>query len=111
MKVWAPLQDGVHYHFTTKKEFEKGIADGKFLEYAYVHNNIYGTSLKAVEAVAAAGKCCVLDIDVQGARQVSQHWVCYFLHGCVSLNLAQACWSCSMPHGASSAARSPWSFG
>ncbi|GAB4823756.1 hypothetical protein N2152v2_010802 [Parachlorella kessleri] len=63
-------KDGVHYHFTTKKEFEKGIADGKFLEYAYVHNNIYGTSLEAVEAVAAAGKCCVLDIDVQGARQV-----------------------------------------
>lgn len=66
----AAPQDGVHYHFTTKEEFEKGIADGAFLEYARVHNNIYGTSLAAVEAVAAAGKCCVLDIDVQGARQV-----------------------------------------
>ncbi len=60
----------MHYHFTSKEEFEKGISEGKFLEYAYVHNNIYGTSLAAVEAVAAAGKCCVLDIDVQGARQV-----------------------------------------
>lgn len=37
-----------------------------------MHNNIYGTSLEAVEAVAASGKCCVLDIDVQGARQVGK---------------------------------------
>jgi len=63
-------QNGVHYHFTTKSEFELGIADGKFLEYAYVHDNIYGTSIKAVQDVAAQGKCCILDIDVQGARQV-----------------------------------------
>lgn len=67
-----PAQDGVHYHFVAKEEFESGIAEGKFLEHAYVHNNIYGTSLDAVEAVAADGKCCVLDIDVQGARQVGR---------------------------------------
>jgi len=64
------LQEGVHYHFTTREEFEKGIEGGKFLEHAYVHKNIYGTSIDAVKAVSSAGKCCVLDIDVQGARQV-----------------------------------------
>lgn len=64
------MQDGVHYHFTTKETFEKEIAEGQFLEYAYVHSNIYGTSIDAVKAVATAGKCCILDIDVQGARQV-----------------------------------------
>lgn len=63
-------EDGVHYHFTSREEFEDGISKDKFLEYAYVHNNIYGTSKEAVEAVASSGKCCILDIDVQGARQV-----------------------------------------
>jgi len=66
----SPSQDGVHYHFISKDEFEHDIADGKFLEYAYVHDNIYGTSIKAVKDVAVQGKCCILDIDVQGARQV-----------------------------------------
>ena len=64
------LQDGVHYHFTSKPQMEKEIADGQFLEYAHVHGNIYGTSVAAVREVAANGKCCILDIDVQGARQV-----------------------------------------
>ena len=41
------MQNGVHYWFTTREKFEKGIEEGKFLEYAYVHGNIYGTSLKA----------------------------------------------------------------
>jgi guanylate kinase len=63
-------ENGVHYHFTTKEEFEAGIARGEFLEYAHVHDNIYGTSLQAVKAVSSSGKCCILDIDVQGARQV-----------------------------------------
>ena len=60
----------MHYHYTDKDTFERDIAEGKFLEYAYVHDNIYGTSIKAVKDVAESGKCCILDIDVQGARQV-----------------------------------------
>jgi len=43
---------------------EAAIARGEFLEYAHVHANIYGTSIAAVEAVATAGKTCLLDIDV-----------------------------------------------
>jgi guanylate kinase len=45
---------------------EKAIAAGEFLESADVHGNMYGTSFEAVRTVAAAGRCCILDIDVQG---------------------------------------------
>ncbi|CAA7387934.1 unnamed protein product [Spirodela intermedia] len=63
-------KDGVHYHFAQRSIMEKDIRDGKFLEYASVHGNLYGTSFEAVEAVADQGKRCILDIDVQGARSV-----------------------------------------
>ncbi|XP_057438685.1 guanylate kinase 2 isoform X2 [Lotus japonicus] len=63
-------EDGVHYHFTEKSVMEKEIKNGKFLEFASVHGNLYGTSVEAVEMVADAGKRCILDIDVQGARSV-----------------------------------------
>jgi guanylate kinase len=67
--MWKP-QNGVHYHFTTRETFTAEIAEGKFLEHADVHGNMYGTSVAAVQAVLATGRVCVLDIDVQGARQV-----------------------------------------
>ncbi|KAM4079544.1 hypothetical protein ACJW30_09G124100 [Castanea mollissima] len=63
-------KDGTHYHFTERSVMEKDIKDGKFLEFASVHGNLYGTSVEAVEVVADAGKRCILDIDVQGARSV-----------------------------------------
>ncbi|XP_062117666.1 guanylate kinase 2-like [Humulus lupulus] len=63
-------KDGVHYHFTERSVMEKEIQDGKFLEFASVHGNLYGTSVEAVEVVADDGKRCILDIDVQGARSV-----------------------------------------
>jgi guanylate kinase len=62
--------DGVHYHFTERSKIEKDISEGKFLEFAHVHGNIYGTSIEAVESVTDEGKRCILDIDVQGARSV-----------------------------------------
>lgn len=49
-------QDGIHYHFTDKSVMEKAIKDGKFLEFASVHGNLYGTSVEAVEVVADDGK-------------------------------------------------------
>eukprot|EP00252_Welwitschia_mirabilis_P004976 TRINITY_DN1534_c0_g1_i1.p1 TRINITY_DN1534_c0_g1~~TRINITY_DN1534_c0_g1_i1.p1 ORF type:complete len:422 (+),score=94.74 TRINITY_DN1534_c0_g1_i1:526-1791(+) len=61
---------GVHYHFTEREVMEREIQEGKFLESAVVHGNLYGTSIAAVEAVADAGKRCILDIDVQGAKSV-----------------------------------------
>ncbi|KAL5540496.1 hypothetical protein UlMin_043090 [Ulmus minor] len=63
-------KDGVHYHFSERSVMEKEITDGKFLEYASVHGNLYGTSVEAVEVVSDSGKQCILDIDVQGARSV-----------------------------------------
>ncbi|CAH9068629.1 unnamed protein product [Cuscuta epithymum] len=63
-------QDGVHYHFSERSKMEEEIRDAKFLEYATVHGNLYGTSVEAVEVVADSGKRCILDIDVQGAKSV-----------------------------------------
>lgn len=48
--------DGVHYHFAERSVMEKEISEGKFLESALVHGNLYGTSVEAVEAVTDAGK-------------------------------------------------------
>jgi guanylate kinase len=62
--------DGVHYHFTGRSKMEQDISEGKFLEFAHVHGNLYGTSIEAVESVTDEGKRCILDIDVQGARSV-----------------------------------------
>mmetsp|Transcript_73229 Transcript_73229/g.136847 ORF Transcript_73229/g.136847 Transcript_73229/m.136847 type:complete len:645 (-) Transcript_73229:102-2036(-) len=62
--------DGKHYHFTDVDAMSTQIAADAFIEHAKVHSNLYGTSKAAVEAVKKTGKICILDIDVQGARQV-----------------------------------------
>jgi guanylate kinase len=62
----------VHYNFTDREGFEKGIAAGHFLEHAEVHGNFYGTSKQAVQDTLAAGKVAVLDVDVQGARSIRE---------------------------------------
>lgn len=61
-------RDGVDYHFSEKAAMEAGIADGKFLESANVHGNLYGTSFEAISSVAEHHRVCVLDIDVQGVE-------------------------------------------
>lgn len=60
----------VEYYFVTREEMEKDIAEGKFIEHAIVHNNIYGTSFESVMKVVENKKICILDIDVQGVQQV-----------------------------------------
>jgi len=65
-------KDGVHYNFTSVEEIKKEIESGKFIEYAEVHGNYYGTSVEAVETVQAKGQICILDIDVQGVRNVKE---------------------------------------
>mmetsp|Transcript_15130 Transcript_15130/g.20608 ORF Transcript_15130/g.20608 Transcript_15130/m.20608 type:complete len:414 (-) Transcript_15130:177-1418(-) len=65
-------KDGVHYNFSTVETMKKEIDEGKFIEHAEVHGNYYGTSVAAVEKVQSAGKICILDIDVQGARSVKK---------------------------------------
>jgi len=64
--------NGTHYNFVDKATMERDIADGKFLEHAHVHQNIYGTSFAAVRKVSKSGKICLLDIDVQGAELVKK---------------------------------------
>jgi guanylate kinase len=65
-------KDGIDYFFVSKEEFEQDIQDGHFLEYAKVHNNYYGTSLKPIIKSLNEGKLVIFDIDVQGHRIVKQ---------------------------------------
>jgi guanylate kinase len=58
--------NGVDYFFVTKEEFEADIKNNDFLEYAKVHDNYYGTSLKPINKALAEGKLVIFDIDVQG---------------------------------------------
>jgi len=62
-------KDGVDYHFVSERVFARMIKTRKFLEHARVHGNLYGTSRAEVEAKGRRGDV-LLDIDVQGARQV-----------------------------------------
>jgi guanylate kinase len=65
--------DGVDYYFLSHEEFDRMISEGEMLEYAIVHGtNKYGTPRKPVEDALAAGKEVVLEIDIQGARQVKK---------------------------------------
>jgi len=61
---------GIDYHFVDRPTFEHMIANREFLEYAEVHNNLYGTSRGEVEGRLERGCDVFLDIDIQGARQV-----------------------------------------
>lgn len=58
--------DGVHYHFVSQEEFKQDIEDEHFLEYALVHGNYYGTSIKPVKEALKRGEIVIFDIDVQG---------------------------------------------
>jgi guanylate kinase len=63
--------DGVHYHFVDPAGFDRMIEAGELLEWAVVHGvHRYGTPRRPVEAALAAGRPALLEIDLQGARQV-----------------------------------------
>jgi guanylate kinase len=63
---------GESYNFISPAEFEKRIAHGEFLEYAEVFGNHYGTHCEVLEQAQREGKDLILDIDVQGARQLKE---------------------------------------
>lgn len=67
-------QNGVDYYFLTKEEFEKKIENDEFVEYAKVHDNYYGTLKSQLEDKLNNGNDVILDIDWQGARQVSDQF-------------------------------------
>ncbi len=62
--------DGVEYHFLSPEEFDRRIAAGDFVEHATYSGNRYGTLRSELERRVAAGSPMVLEIEVQGARQV-----------------------------------------
>jgi guanylate kinase len=62
--------EGKHYHFVDRERFEQMQASGAFLESAEVFGNLYGTGREATAARLELGRDLLLDIDVQGARQV-----------------------------------------
>jgi guanylate kinase len=67
--------DGVHYHFVDDREFDRLAAAGQFLEYAVVHGAAkYGTPRGPVERAIREGRDALLEIDLQGARQVRDTW-------------------------------------
>ncbi len=79
-------KDGVQYHFVTPAAFERMIRAGRFVEWARVHGHLYGTS-RAELARPRRERDIILDIDVQGARQVRR-------------KLPEACFVFVMPPGA-----------
>lgn len=71
----APRQgerDGVDYHFVPEDEFRRMIGAGELIEWAQVHGSYYGTPLRNVREAQARGQFLLLDIDVQGARQIRE---------------------------------------
>ncbi len=67
-------QNGVHYHFVDENTFKQMTARGDFLEHAQVFDHYYGTSQAAVMAQLASGQDVILEIDWQGARQISERF-------------------------------------
>lgn len=63
-------EDGVHYHFVSKEDFDDLVARGDLLEWAQVFQHAYGTSGATVDALLAAGQDVILNIDWQGAQQI-----------------------------------------
>lgn len=65
-------RDGQDYFFISRSDFEERVARGEFLEHAEVFGNYYGTHISELDRAAAEGYDLVLDIDVQGARQLKE---------------------------------------
>ena len=63
-------EDGVDYIFLSRGEFERWIEEGRFLEWAEYSGNLYGTPEQKVEEFLDEGKSVILELELQGARQV-----------------------------------------
>jgi guanylate kinase len=65
-------EHGVHYLFVDEQEFRGGVASDRFLEWAEVYGNLYGTPRDPLDEAVHSGKVFLLEIDVQGALQVRE---------------------------------------
>ncbi len=63
--------EGKNYYFTSDEIFRRMVANGEFLEWAFVHEQLYGTSKMEVQSRLRRGEDVILDIDYQGARQIA----------------------------------------
>ncbi|CCD67797.1 guanylate kinase [Caenorhabditis elegans] len=66
----AGEEHGKHYYFTEKEKMQEMIKNNEFLEFATFSGNTYGTSKKTVLEIENSGKICVLDIELQGVRNI-----------------------------------------
>lgn len=64
--------DGVNYHFISREQFQRDVEADYFLEHAQFSGNCYGTSRRELEEAGEAGQDLLLDIEVQGARQLQE---------------------------------------
>ncbi len=67
-------RNDVHYTFITEKKFKGMIKKGEFAEWAMVHGNLYGTSLKRLKELNENGYDIILDIDIHGAQQIKKNY-------------------------------------
>ncbi len=67
-------QDGVDYHFLGRAEFERLRANGDFLEWAEYGAQLYGTLKGEIDRIFGEGRHAVLDIDIEGARQIRNNF-------------------------------------
>ncbi|XP_042105470.1 guanylate kinase isoform X14 [Ovis aries] len=65
-------ENGKDYYFVTREVMQRDIAAGDFIEHAEFSGNLYGTSKAAVRAVQAMNRICVLDVDLQGVRNIKK---------------------------------------
>jgi guanylate kinase len=63
-------RDGVDYHFLTREAFLRRVEAGEFLEWATYGGNLYGTLRQEIERIFARGRTAVLDVEIEGARQL-----------------------------------------
>jgi guanylate kinase len=64
---------GEHYNFISRRDFERMIENGELLEWAVYNNRFYGTPAAPIDEALAAGRDILLEIEIQGARQVREH--------------------------------------
>lgn len=67
-------KDGVNYHFVSRDEFQRRVRAGEFAEHAEYNGHLYGTPREALERALAAGRTVLVEIDVQGARQLHRRY-------------------------------------
>jgi len=64
--------NGKEYHFVDRETMEKSISNGEFIEYTQFSGNYYGTSKKAVKEVQESGRICILDVEIEGVKNLKK---------------------------------------